>query len=115
MIKLTAAIGLEFIPKTDWVPEPTVADRTWEALAAIRQALRLPEAASTATVSGCRSSVREMTGNRSARMQTMATASILVLCLGFRRETVQRNRHSHIAATVTASQTRLSSVSIVSC
>jgi hypothetical protein len=56
-----------------------------------------------------------MTGNRSARMQTMATASILVLCLGFRRETVQRNRHSHIAATVTASQTRLSSVSIVSC
>jgi hypothetical protein len=42
----------------------------------------------------------------------MATASILVLCLGFRRDVVQRNRHSKIAATVTASQTRLRMVSI---
>jgi hypothetical protein len=42
----------------------------------------------------------------------MATASILVLCLGFRRDTIHRNRHSQIAATVTASQTRLRKVSI---
>ena len=79
-IQLTAAMRLEVIPTINCVPEPTVADRTWEALAAIRQALRLPEAASTATVSGCRSSVREMTGNRRAKKQTMAAASILVLC-----------------------------------
>jgi len=45
----------------------------------------------------------------------MATASILVLCLGFCRDTVQRNRHSQTAATVIASQTRLRSVSIGSC
>ena len=81
-------------------------------LATRRQAFRLPEAASTATVSGCRSSVREMTGKRSARTQTMATASILVLCRGFRRDTIQRNRHSQMAATVIASQTRLRKVSI---
>jgi hypothetical protein len=42
----------------------------------------------------------------------MATASILVLCLGFCRDTIQWNRHSQIAATVTASQTRLRKVSI---
>ena len=45
----------------------------------------------------------------------MATASILALCLGFSRDTIQRNRHSQIAATVTASQTRLRKVSIGSC
>jgi hypothetical protein len=42
----------------------------------------------------------------------MATASTLLLCLGFRRDTAQRNRHSQTEATVTASQTRLRSVSI---
>jgi len=45
----------------------------------------------------------------------MATASILVLCRGFRRDTIQRNRHSQMAATVIASQTRLRKVSIGSC
>jgi hypothetical protein len=110
--KLTAAKGLGMIPTARCAPELDVAARTWGALAAIRHAFRLPEAASTATVSGCRSSVREMTGNRRARTQTMATASILVLCLGFRRDVVQRNRQSQIAATVTASQTRLRKVSI---
>jgi hypothetical protein len=113
--KSIAAKGLDNVPNAQRVPGLTVAARTWGALAAIRQAFRLPEAASTATVSGCRSSVREMTGNRRARTQTIATASILVLCLGLRRDTVQRNRHSHIAATVTASQARLRVVSIGSC
>jgi hypothetical protein len=112
--KLTAAKGLGMIPIARCAPELDVAARTWGALAAIRHAFRLPEAASTATVSGCRSSVREMTGNRRARTQTMATASIRVLCLGFRRDVVQRNCHSQIAATVTASQTRLRKVSISS-
>jgi hypothetical protein len=115
IVKLTPAKGLEIMPTAKRVPELTVAARTWGALAAIRQAFRLPEAASTATVSGCRSSVREMTGNRRDRTQTIATASILVLCRGSRRDTVQRNRHSQIAATVTASQTRLRIVSIGSC
>src|SRR5271169_2663383 len=110
--KLTAAKGLEIIPIARCAPELKVAVQTWGALAAIRHAFRLPEAASTATVSGCKSSVREMTGNRRARAQTMATASILVLYLRFRRDTVQRNRHSQIAATVTASQTRLRIVSM---
>jgi len=42
----------------------------------------------------------------------MATASILVLCRGFRRDTIQRNRHSQMAATVIASQRTLRKVSI---
>jgi hypothetical protein len=105
-------MGLEIIPSIKCVRERNAAARTGGALAAIRQAFRFPEAASTATVSGCRSSVREMTGNRRARRQTMATASILLLCLGFCREPAQRNRHSQTEATVTASQTRLRSVSI---
>jgi len=42
----------------------------------------------------------------------MATASILVLCIGFFRDTVQWNRHRQIAATVIRSQTRLRKVSI---
>jgi hypothetical protein len=114
-VRSTAAKDLEIVPGVKCDPSPlNVAARMWGALAAIRQAFRLPEAASTATVSGCRSSVREITGNRSARTQTMATASILVLCLGFCRDTVQRNRHSQIAATVMASQTRLRIVSISS-
>jgi hypothetical protein len=112
IIKLPATNGLEIIPRAQWIPEPIVAARTWGALAAIRHAFRLPEAASTATVSGCRSSVREITGNRRARTLTIATASILVLCPGCRRDTLQRNRHSQIAVTVTASQTRLRKVSI---
>ncbi len=45
----------------------------------------------------------------------MATASILVLSFGFRRDTLQRNRHSQSAAMVTANQTRLRSVSIGLC
>jgi hypothetical protein len=112
IVKLNAAKGLEVIPSAMCAPELSVAARTWGALAAIRHAFRLPDAASTATVSGCRSSVSEMTGNRRARTQTMATASIRVLCLGFRRDAVQRNRQSQIAAMVTASQTRLRKVSI---
>jgi hypothetical protein len=112
IVGLIAAKGLEIIPGAECAPEFSVAARTWGALAAIRHAFRLPEAASTATVSGCRSSVREMTGNRRARTQTMATASIFVLCLGFRRDAVQRNRQSQTAATVTTSQTRLRKVSI---
>ena len=112
IVRLIAEKGLEIIPIAKCAPELIVAARTWGALAAIRHAFRLPEAASTATVSGCRSSVREMTGNRRARTQTMATASVLELCLGFRRDPIQWNRHSQIAATVTASQTRLRKVSI---
>lgn len=77
--KCTAAKGLEIVPGAECAPEFNVAARTWEALAAMRHAFRLPEAASTTAVSGCRSSVREMTGNRRARKQTMAAASILVL------------------------------------
>lgn len=42
----------------------------------------------------------------------MATASILALYLGFSRDPAQRNRHTQIAAKVTASQTRLRNVSI---
>lgn len=42
----------------------------------------------------------------------MAAASILVLCLGSRRDTFQRNRHSQMAARVIANQTRLRKVSI---
>jgi hypothetical protein len=113
--KFVTAKGLEIVPTARCVPGLRVVARTWGALAAIRQAFRLPEAASTATISGCRSSVSEMTGNRRARTQTIATASILVLCLGYCLDTVQRNLHSQIAATVTASQTRLRIVSIVSC
>jgi hypothetical protein len=112
IVGLIAKNGLEIIPTAKCVPELTAVDRTWGELAAIRHAFRLPEAASTATVSGCRSSVREMTGNRRAKAQTMATASILVLCLGFRRDVVQRNRHSQTATTVTTSHTRLRKVSI---
>jgi hypothetical protein len=112
MIKFATVKELEIIPTAKCFPELRVVARTCGALAAIRQAFRLPEAASTATISGCKSSVREITGKRRARIQTIATASILVLCLGFRRDTVQWNRHSQIAATVTASQTRLRSVSI---
>ena len=89
-----------------------VAAFTCGALAAIRQAFRLPDAASTAMVSGCKSSVREMTGNSSARMQTIAAASIVVLWRGFLRETIHRNRHSQTAARVIASQTRFRKVSI---
>jgi hypothetical protein len=103
------------IPTAKCVPVLRVVAPIWGAQAAIRQAFRLPEAASTATISGCKSSVREMTGNRRARKQTIETASILVLCLGFCRETVQRNRHRQTAATVTTSQTRLRIVSIGSC
>lgn len=106
------AKGIEIMASIKCDPGLKVAVRDWGALAAIKQAFRLPEAASTATVSGCKSSVREMTGKRSARTQTMATASILVLWLGFRRDAAQRNRQSQIAATVTASQTRLRIVSI---
>jgi hypothetical protein len=73
------AKGIEIMPSIKCDPELEFAVRVQGALAAIRQAFRFPEAASTATVSGCKSSVREMTGNRSARTQTMATASILVL------------------------------------
>jgi hypothetical protein len=115
LVKWTAAKDVEIIPSAKWVLDLNVAARKWGALAAIRHAFRLPEAASATMISGCRSSVREMTGNRRARTQTMATASILVLCLGFCRDTVQRNRHSQIAATVTASQIRLRIVSIGSC
>ena len=115
IVKSTAAKGLEIVPSAKCIAELNVAARTCGALAAIRQAFRLPEAASTATVSGCKSSVSEMTGNRSANTQTMATASILVLCVGFRRDVAQRHRHSQIAATVTASHTRLRIVSIASC
>lgn len=43
----------------------------------------------------------------------MATASVFVLCLGTWREPIQRKRHTQIAITVTASQTRLRVVSIV--
>jgi hypothetical protein len=81
-------------------------------LATSKQWFRLLETVSAGTISGWRSSVSEMTGKSRARTLTIATASILVLCLGFRRDTVQWNRHSQIAATVTASQTRLRSVSI---
>jgi len=111
--KLTPSNCLEMTPTANRVPEFTVAARRWGALAAIRHAFRLPEAASTAKISGCRSSVREITGNRRARTQTIATASILVLCLGFRRDKVQRYRHSQTAATETASQTRLRKVSTI--
>src|ERR1700733_1154234 len=76
-------------------------------LAAIRQAFRLPDAASTATVSGCKSSVSEMTGKRSASTQTIATASNLAPCPGEGRDAAQRNRHSQRAARVTTSQIRL--------
>lgn len=82
-IKVDTGYGRETIPTAKCVPACSVAARTCGALAAIRQALRLPEAASTATVSGCKSSVREITGNRRATTQSMATASILGLCFGF--------------------------------
>lgn len=108
----TLADGLGMIPKAQCALEPIVEAPTCGALVASRHAFRLPEAASITRISGCRSSVREMTGNRRARTQTMATASILLLCLGFCRDTVQRNRHSQIAAKVMASQIRLRIVSI---
>lgn len=113
--KSSAAKDLDIVPNAKCGHELNVAARTKGALAAIKQAFRLPEAASTAIVSGCRSSVRDITGNRRARTQTMAAASILVLCDGLCLEAAQRHRHSHIAATVTASQTRLRIVSIDSC
>jgi len=53
-----------------------------------------------------------MTGNNKAKTQTIATISVRELCLGFCRDTLQRNRHSQIAATVTASQIRFRIVSI---
>jgi hypothetical protein len=111
----TLADGLGMIPKAQCALDPMVEAPTWGTLVARRHAFRLPEAASTTRISGCRSSVREMTGNRSATKHTMATASILLLCLGFCRDTVQRNRHSQITARVTASQTRLRRVSMDSC
>lgn len=111
----TLADGLGMIPNVQCALEPRVEAPTWGALIASRHAFRLPEAASTTRISGCRSSVREMTGNRSARTQTMATASILLVCVGFCRDTVQRNRHSQITARVIASQTRLRRVSMISC
>jgi hypothetical protein len=111
----TLADGLGMIPKAQCALEPIVEAPTWGTLVASRHAFRLPEAASTTRISGCRSSVREMTGNRRATKQTMATASILLLCLGFCRDTVQRNRHSQITARVTANQTRLRRVSMDSC
>lgn len=76
---------------------------------------RLPEALSTTAVSGCRSSVREMTGNRSARAQIIAPTSMVMLFRGFRRDTDQRNRHSQIVASVIPSQTRFRLVSIAWC
>jgi hypothetical protein len=113
MTKFAAAKGLEISPTVKCFPNLIVAVRMWGQLAAIRHAFRLPEAASTATVSGCRSSVREMTGNRRASTQTIAIDCIRMLCLGFSRDTLQRNRHSQTAAMVTSSQIRLSVVSIV--
>jgi hypothetical protein len=77
--KVTEARGLEITPGVECVPGFNVATRKWEALAAIRHAFRLPEAASTTAVSGCRSSVREITGKRRATKQTMAAPCILVL------------------------------------
>ena len=105
------ASGVEMTPTAVLIPELTVAARTCGALAAIRQAFRLPEAASTAMISGCKSSVREITGNRRARAQTIATASIFVLCRGSRRDKVQRYRHSQTAPKDTTSQAILSSAS----
>ena len=113
MTKFAASKGLEINPTVKCFPNLIVAFRTCGELTAIRHALRLPEDASTATVSGCRSSVREMTGNRSSNTQTIATDSIRMLCRRFSRDTLQRNRHSQTAAMVTATQMRLRVVSII--
>ena len=110
--RFAASKGLEIIPTVKCFPNLMVTFRTCGWLAAIRHAFRLPEDASTATVSGCRSSVREMTGKRSAKTQTIAIDSIRKLCLRFSRDTLQRNRHSQTAAMVTATQMRLRIVSI---
>ncbi len=83
MTQFAAAKGLEISPTVKCFPTLIVAVRMWGQLAAIRQAFRLPEAESSATVSGCRSSVREITGNRSAKTQTIATDSRRMLCLAF--------------------------------
>ena len=78
-----------------------------------RQAFRFPEEASTATISGCKSSVREITGNKSARAQTIATVSRKTRARGFRRDTSQRNRQSHSAASVMISHNKLRIVSVI--
>jgi hypothetical protein len=81
--------------------------------ATMRQQFRFPEEASTATISGCKSSVREITGNKSARAQTIATVSRKTRARGFRRDTNQRKRQSQRAASVTINQSKLRIVSII--
>lgn len=111
-MKLLATTGLLRIATAKCALAATGAGSNRGALAAIRQAFRLPEAASTTTISGCRSSVSDMTGKKMARTQTIATDSIFLPCFDSIREPLQRNRHTQKAATVMASQIRLRSVSI---
>jgi hypothetical protein len=81
--------------------------------ATIRQAFRFPDDASTATISGCKSSVREITGNNSASVHPIAIDSRKTRARGFGRDASQRKRHIHRAASARSSQSKLSSVSIV--
>lgn len=78
-----------------------------------RQRFRLLETESTGMTCGCRSSVNEMTGNNSARTQTMAIASVRKLTRGLRRETLQRKRQIQSAPSAIPNHNRLRMASIV--
>ncbi len=97
----------------EWVPCAGVACGARAALAIRRQLFRFPEAASMATISGCRSSVREIAGSRSDTTQPMATASTKTRARGFCRDASQRKRQTERAASATISHIRLRRFSIV--
>ena len=81
--------------------------------ATMTHAFRFPDEASTATISGCKSSVSEITGNKTAKAHPIATTSRKTRARGFRRDTSHRKRHSQRAAKVTINQSKLRNVSIV--
>jgi hypothetical protein len=95
-----------------WGLEIGVAWGVRVAPATIRQAFRFPDDASTATISGCKSSVREITGNNSASVHPIATDSRKTRARGFGRDTSQRKRQIQRAASARTSQSKLRSVSI---
>jgi hypothetical protein len=97
-----------------WVLEYAADDRAYGVPATRRDEFFLPPTESTTMISGCRSSVREITGNSKDMKQMSATACNLMVCCASRRDAAQRNRHSQMTANATASQVRLRIVSIIS-
>src|ERR1035437_3819403 len=108
----TSAGNFERRAKEDCVPECDFALPPCTAWATSKQCIRLLETVSAGTISGCKSSVSEITGNNRASRQTMAIVSCRTLRCESWREAAQRNRHIQSAASVTPSQTRLRIVSI---